>query len=92
LFILEKAYSITAVSDDFDAYTHTIQYIRYANVFLIGVKGKYSCAYSIKNLIASFLKHSLNMKKSLKHIQVINVFKNNVYFLRSKLKFILKGG
>lgn len=92
LFILEKAHSIAAVSEDFNVYIHTIQYIRYANVFLIGVKGKYSCAYSIKNLIASFLEHSFNMKKSLKHIQVINVFKNNVYFLRSKLKLILKGG
>lgn len=58
-----------------------IKYVRYADDFIIAVRGSLELAKKIKNLVINFLKGTLHLKISEEKTKITNTYSNKVLFL-----------
>jgi len=58
-----------------------IKYIRYADDFIIGVRGSKELAKKIKTLVNSFLQSNLHLKLNMDKTKIINTYNDKVHFL-----------
>lgn len=58
-----------------------IKYVRYADDFIIGVRGSKELAKKIETLVSSFLKSNLHLQLNRDKTKVINTYSNKVSFL-----------
>ena len=58
-----------------------IKYIRYADDFIVGVRGSWELALEIKQLIKIFLKTNLHLEMNEEKTKVIDTYSNKASFL-----------
>lgn len=58
-----------------------IKYVRYANDFIIGVRGSKEFAKKIEILVNSFLKSNLHLQLNMDKTKLINTYNDKVHFL-----------